>query len=234
MKTRLPRHHRLAILALVAAVGGFAPSLQAQWGSVRSSNRERKEPAQVQHQVQAQRRENEQVRHEEEHGRVEHAPVPARVYAPGHEDFEAERRHGYYWGGFRPGVTIGVLPQGYIQLSTGGLGYYYYDGVYFRPTPDGPYAVVAPPVGVVVPQLPDGAQLVVAGGASFYYAGGAFYLPQPGGFAVVPAPLGAMVNSLPPWATAVTINGRIYYMADNTYFMPVMVGGVTAYVTARP
>ena len=225
MKIRLSRHYRYTILATVAALGAFAPALRADWGSLRSNNRP-------------------EHGHEAERGRapvehravvVEHGhPAPVRVAEPAHWNVEAERRAGYYWGGYRPGVTIGTLPSGYVQVSVGGTGYYYYDGVYFRPTPAGPYAVVPPPVGVIVPQLPDGAEAVLVGPTTYYYAAGAFYLPDPRGFAVVPAPLGAVVHGLPPGATPVLIEGKIYYLGNSTYFLPVMVGGLTAYVTAIP
>jgi hypothetical protein len=166
---------------------------------------------------------------------VEHGhPAPARVVAPTHWNSEAERRQGYYWAGYRPGVTVGTLPAGYVQVSAGGTGYYYYGGVYFRPTPAGPYAVVPPPVGVIVPQLPEGAEAVAVGPATYYYAGGAFYLPDPSGFAVVPAPLGAVVHNLPLGATPVLIEGQVYYLGNSTYFMPMMLGGLTVYVTAVP
>jgi len=149
-------------------------------------------------------------------------------------DIETERRHALYWAGFYPGMGVGVLPPGYVQVSVGGAGFYYYNGVYFQPTTTGAYAVVAPPLGVIVPQLPDGAEVVVVGSATYDYAAGTFYLQQPSGFAVVPAPLGVTVTGLPPGATPVTINGVVYFVAGTTYFLPVMQGGVTVYVTARP
>ncbi len=56
---------------------------------------------------------------------------------------------------------------------------------YFRPTTEGVYATVVPPVGAEVPQMPDGG------------------------------------------------NGVRYYVFGSTWFQPVMLGGVTACVTAR-
>lgn len=229
MKIRLPRHHRLTILATVAAVGAFAPSLRADWGSLRSNNHIVVEHGHV----------------EAEHGRtvvVEHGhvdvahahPEPARVVETRHVDIEAERRHGFFWAGYHPGLTLGVLPVGCVQVSFGGVGYYYNDGVYFRPTPAGPYAVVPPPVGVVVPQLPDGADPILIGQTTYYYAGGAFYLQQPTGFAVVAAPLGVTVAGLPPGAIPVFIRGKTYYVSGSAYFLPVMAAGVTAFVTVQP
>jgi hypothetical protein len=149
-------------------------------------------------------------------------------------DIEAERRYAFYWSGFRPGMVIGVLPAGDVPITVAGVGYYYYDGVYFQPTPGGSMAVVAPPVGAIVSQLPDGAEPVVVGTVTYYYAGGAFYMQQPTGFGVVPAPLGVTVTGLPPGAAPVALNGAVYYLADSAYFLPVMQGGVTVYVTARP
>ena len=218
MKIRLARHHRFTILATMAAVCALAPALRADWGSLRSNNRTERG-------------------HEVEHGRpvvVPGHPAAPRVVAPRHVDIEAERRHGFYWAGYHPGLTIGVLPVGYVQVSLGGTGYYYYDGVYFRPTPEGPYAVVAPPVGVIVPQLPEGADRILVGQTTYYYAGGAFYLQQPTGFAVVAAPLGVTVQGLPPGALSVFIRGKTYFVAGSTYFIPVMAGGVTVFVTAQP
>ena len=227
MKTRLLTHQYLTVIVSVAALGLVTPALRAQWGSIRGSNREAQEYRQAEH-----------GRAEVEHRQPEvargHVEAPRVYQEPRHEEFVPERRQGYYWGNYHPGETVRVLPPGYVQLSVGGLGYYYYGGVYFRPTPAGPYAAVAPPIGAIVPALPPGAQVVYAGAASFYYAWGAFYLPQGNGFVVVPPPMGATVNVLPPWATPVVIGGRMFYVADSTYYMPVMAGGVTAYVVTRP
>jgi len=134
---------------------------------------------------------------------------------------EAEHRRASHSAGFDPGMVLRVLPVGYVQTSVGGTGYYYYGGVFFRPTTDGTYIVVAPPVGAIVPQLPNGAQAIVLGSDTYYYGGGAFYLQQPTGFAVVEAPLGLTVADLPPGAAPVVIDGVIYYVAGSTCFLPV-------------
>ena len=131
-------------------------------------------------------------------------------------------------------MTLGVLPSAYVQVAVGPTGYYYYNGVYFQPTPEANYAVVSPPVGVVVPQLPDGAATIVAGDKTYYYAGGAFYLQQPNGFSVVQPSVGLTVTELPPGATVATIDGTIYFMAGSTYFRPLKQEGVKVYVTAQP
>jgi hypothetical protein len=131
-------------------------------------------------------------------------------------------------------MVLGALSVGYVQTSVGTTGYYYYDGVYFRPTTEGTYTVVAPPVGAIVPQLPNGADAIVLGSETYYYGGGAFYLQQLTGFAVVEAPLGITLTDLPLSAAPVVIDGVIYYVAGSTYFLPVRQAGVTVYVTAQP
>jgi hypothetical protein len=144
-------------------------------------------------------------------------------------------RGGCYWSAMAPGMVFSELPTGYVQVSAGGTGYYYFDGVFFQPVASlsGGYVVVAPPVGVVVPQVPTGAELVTVGADSYYYAGGAFYVQQPTGFAAVPAPPGAVVNAPPVGATPVSVNGAVYYEAANVYYQPVVggVGGTTLYMT---
>lgn len=202
-----------SVLALTCA---FSPQARAGWGSVRASNH-------VEHRPEPVRRGAEPV-----HREVERVQERRRL------DIEPERHRAFFWWGFHPGMAIGVLPPGYVQISVGPAGFYYYDGVYYQPTTTGAYAVVAPPVGAIVPQLPDGAEPVVIGGSTYYYGGGAFYVQQPTGFAIVPAPLGVTVTALPPGANPVVINGRMFYLAGSTYFQPVMQGGVTVYVTAQP
>lgn len=151
-------------------------------------------------------------------------------------DIEADRHYASYWSGSQVGMIVNVLPSGFVQVSVGGTGYYYYDGVYFQAVTSlaSGYTVVAPPIGVIVPQPPSGAQQVVSGNATYYYAGGAFYLQQPTGFQVMPAPLGVIVTTLPSGATPVAVKGALYYQAANGYYLPAMMGGVTVYTTAQP
>ncbi|HVM46600.1 MAG TPA: DUF6515 family protein [Candidatus Acidoferrum sp.] len=149
-------------------------------------------------------------------------------------EIEPERRYAAFWAGFYPGMAVGGLPVGYVQASVGTTGYYYYDGVFFRPTTEGAYEVVAPPIGAVVPQVPDGAEAMLMGPDTYYYAGGAFYLQGPNGFRVVAAPTGATVTALPIGAAPVVINGVMYYMAGSTYFLPVIQAGATGYVATQP
>jgi hypothetical protein len=149
---------------------------------------------------------------------------------------EIEPPQASYWSAMRLGTVIAQLPPGYVQVSAGTLGYYYYDGVYFRPVASlsSGYAVVTPPLGAIVPQAPSCAELVTVGDIDYYYAGGAFYEQKPTGFEVVPAPQGAVVNTLPLGASPVNFNGVVYYQASNGYFQPVLAGRLTLYTAVNP
>lgn len=211
MISALNKSFRAAVPALVAAVCLWPWPMRASWGSLRANNHVERQP-------------EPQESHREEQRVVERRRL----------DIEPERRHAFFWTGFHPGMLIPRLPVGYVQVSAGPNGYFFYNGVFYQFTTGG-YAVIAPPLGAIVPQLPEGAEPVSAGPATYYYAGGAFYLPQTlTGFQVVAAPLGITVTDLPPAATAVTLHGTVYYVSGSTYFMPVMQGGVTVYVTAQP
>ena len=74
--------------------------------------------------------------------------------------------NGWFW--FDAGVTaltIGAiaasLPPAYNTVYAGGVPYYYYDGVYFRPCPSGYVVVPAPVAAPVVVPAPAMAQPVV-------------------------------------------------------------------------
>ena len=74
--------------------------------------------------------------------------------------------NGWFW--FDAGVTalaLGAvaasLPLTYTTVYTGGVPYYYYDGVYFRPCPSGYMVVPAPMPAPIVVNAPAAAQPVV-------------------------------------------------------------------------
>jgi hypothetical protein len=211
MKLRFKTRPWLLSVATLTAVVTFSPALRADWGSLHANNLSPSQRAEIDH------RESER-----------------RVHERRHVDIEADRHHAFYWSGFYAGMAVAVLPPGYMQVSVGATGYYYYDGVYYQPTTSGNYVVVAPPVGIIIPQLPSGVEPIAVGPTTYYYAGGAFYVQQPTGFAVMPAPLGVTVTTLPPGAAPSVVNGVLYYLANYIYYLPVMQGGVTVYVTANP
>ena len=62
-----------------------------------------------------------------------HAPMPSH-------------RYGDHYFGYR----LNTLPRGYRTIRVGGLDYYYYDGIYYRPYLLGGYYVVRPPRGTAI------------------------------------------------------------------------------------
>ena len=211
MKLKIQNSQWLLSVTTLAALFAFTPALRADWGSLRANNRS---PAR--------------------RAEAERSEPDRRVIERRHVDTEADRHHAFYWSRFYAGMAVGVLPPGYVQASVRAVGYYYYDGVYYQPTTEGNYAVVAPPVGAIVPQLPSGAEAIAVGPTTYYYAGWAYYVQQSTGFAVMPAPLGVTVTMLPPGAAPSVVKGVLYYLANYVYYLPVMQGGVTVYVTAHP
>ncbi len=71
------------------------------------------------------------------------------------------------------GVVITALPTYYTVTYVGGVSYYYADGVYYvkKDQPGGgkdSYKSVMPPVGTIVPSLPDGAQTFQVDGKTYF------------------------------------------------------------------
>jgi len=62
-----------------------------------------------------------------------HAPIPSY-------------RYGDHYFGYR----LNTLPRGYVVMRVGGLDYYYYDGIYYRPYLGGGYYVCRPPRGTSI------------------------------------------------------------------------------------
>ena len=150
-----------------------------------------------------------------------------------HHDVDVDLQRHRHWHDFVFGRHLHELPIGCFSVFVGGSPYYYDDGIYYQPAPDG-YQEVYPPVGADVPQLPDGAIAIEAGNLTYYYAGGAFYVQQDGGFVIAPPPMGVTVPELPPGAVQVSVNGNVAYQFNGIYYRPVFVDGVTQYMTFMP
>ena len=56
----------------------------------------------------------------------------------------------YRYGNHFFGHRINILPRGYVVMRVGGLDYYYYDGIYYRPYLLGGYYVCRPPRGTAI------------------------------------------------------------------------------------
>jgi hypothetical protein len=109
------------------------------------------------------------------------------------------------------GAVVASLPGGYSTVVVGGMPYYYYDDIYYRPAPDG-YVVVERPVVVeqpvvaghpatVVNNASIGYQPVVIDGKTYYVNNGVYYIYTSYGYQVVQPPAGAQN---PPAPVAVT------------------------------
>ena len=111
---------------------------------------------------------------------------------------------GYYSGwGFASGLIIGAsiasLPPSYTTVYVAGDPFYYDNGVYYAPAPQGSdYVVVPPPAGAVVSELPASCTSVSAGDLTYRNCGGAYYLREGDGYKVVDAPIGATFSILFP------------------------------------
>jgi hypothetical protein len=90
------------------------------------------------------------------------------------------------------GFRINVLPTTSIRFVIGGLPYFYYTGVFYRPYGTG-YIVVSAPIGAFVSSLPDGFIAFTIGVATYYYFNDTYYVWDEfrSGYVVVEKPTGA-------------------------------------------
>ena len=150
-----------------------------------------------------------------------------------HRDVEVDVHRSQFWHGFVFGSRLHNLRGGYLRVFVGNAPYFYDDGIYYQQMGDA-YQAVYPPVGAIIPGLPDGTIEVYAGNSVYYYAGGAFYVQQSGGFVIAPPPMGVVVPELPPGTIQVAVNNRLAYQFNGIYYQPVFVNGVTQYMTFMP
>ena len=104
---------------------------------------------------------------------------------------DARYHHDHYYPG--RGFAVRALPGGYRSFVYGRDRFYYYGGVWYRPY--GPrFVVVAPPIGLAIPFLPDFYTTVWFGGVPYYYANDTYYMwsAQDNGYEVVDTPSGAV------------------------------------------
>ncbi len=156
-----------------------------------------------------------------------------RTHGFEHHDVDSDFSHPHFWHGFNYGHHVGVLRIGFHPFFLLGMPYFYDDGIYYQRA-DAGYREVYPPLGAVVPDLPEGAIEIQVGTLTYYYGGGAFYLRRYDGFIIVAAPMGVTVPDPPPGAALVTVNGNVAYQFNGVFFRPIFVNGVTQYVTYRP
>jgi hypothetical protein len=87
------------------------------------------------------------------------------------------------WGAFAlgTGLALGAVltspPPFYHQVFLGTTPYLFSDGVFLQPTAEQQFVVVAPPVGIAVPYLPDGCEPFTFEGSQFFDCSGVYYQP---------------------------------------------------------
>ena len=102
-----------------------------------------------------------------------------------HVVFDARFNHDHYYPA--PGYRVGALPPGHVALDFRGGHYFFHSGVWYEGV-SGAFAVVRPPIGIVIPVLPPAYTTVWAGGVPYYYANDVYYIAAPGGYAVAQPP----------------------------------------------
>lgn len=110
----------------------------------------------------------------------------------GHGEVESHRSGGHGGGGFdfqrgRHGSIVRGIPHGSLELSHRWNQFFFHEGRFFSRHHDG-FIVVAAPIGVIVPRLPDTILRIDIGGVPFYSADGNFYRRTDDGFIAVEAP----------------------------------------------
>lgn len=113
------------------------------------------------------------------------------------------------------------LPSSYFSINFGGLGYRYYDGIFYRPY-NNVFRVVAPPIGIFVNILPSGYSRIYVDDYPYYYYNGTFYDHRDNHYFVVSPPVGAVVESIPAGYETINMEGETYYVADGAQYKPVM------------
>lgn len=76
------------------------------------------------------------------------------------------------------GYVTRVLPRGHRVVSHRRHSYYFYDGIWYRPSGVN-FSVVLPPIGLVVSTLPRYYSTVWVGSMPYYYAAGTYYTWRP-------------------------------------------------------
>ncbi|MFT4173686.1 MAG: DUF6515 family protein [Rhodocyclaceae bacterium] len=87
----------------------------------------------------------------------------------------------------RHGVVVNVLPATPAVYWRNGVNFYFSSGIWYRPQGSS-FMVIAPPIGLVVPLLPDVYETRIVGSTTYFYAGETYYRAVPEGYVVTKAP----------------------------------------------
>lgn len=97
----------------------------------------------------------------------------------------------------RHGHEFSRLPRGYRRAWYNREPFYYYHGVFYRPSRSG-FTVVVAPMGIIVESLPIGYQRLWVDDVWYYTYSGVFYQRVPYGYAVVKAPADVIIEEAIP------------------------------------
>lgn len=137
--------------------------------------------------------------------------TPAALAQPGGHSRggPAPQQHPGPGGGARGFVP--ALPAAAVTILFAGLAYSFVDGLFYLPGSGG-FAIVTPPVGLVIPVLPPGCTVVMVGPRTYYHAQGVYYVRAAEGYAVAQLPTQAapaqQATALPPNVTVVLENAN--------------------------
>ncbi|GAA5524363.1 hypothetical protein Maes01_00920 [Microbulbifer aestuariivivens] len=95
-----------------------------------------------------------------QHKRRKHYRQHRHHWRPAHYDYGYRWRH---------------LPRSFVRINIGALGFFYSDGIFYRPHHSG-YVVARAPIGAVVTSLPASAVSLAFGGRNYFVAYDTFYL----------------------------------------------------------
>jgi hypothetical protein len=113
--------------------------------------------------------------------------VPERKPPPTGYVLDKRHHHDHYYP--PRGYVVPSLPPKRHVIHYHDRDYYYYHGIWYRPS--GPrFVVVLPPIGIIVPILPPFYTTIWVGAIPYYYAGGVYYswYPEYQSYVVVEPP----------------------------------------------
>lgn len=145
-------------------------------------------------------------------------PVYGYDRSPAYNPYNPNWRYGYLP---RRNSCFYSLPSSYFNIYFGGMGYRYWDGIFYRPY-NNLFTVIAPPIGIFINVLPIGYNRIYVHNYPYYYFNGTYYDQRGSNYYVVSPPVGSVVESLPDGYQTVVIDGETYYTADGAQYKPVI------------
>lgn len=121
------------------------------------------------------------------------------------------------------GYTYRAVPRGTFIYPHGGIQYYYYNGIYYKPVGK-KYVIVKAPIGIRVGSLPSGNVHMVINGRKYFYYYGTYYARSLSNkeYITVEPPIGARVDALPDAYRKIFIDNKTYFKFEGTYYKAVV------------